>query len=372
MMDQSTADRAARHAAITLALTLPGDTVLYLLLPLHAATFGVSLPEVGVLLAANRLVRIAGYRFVARFYANQGPRAACTVAAVAAAIATFGYATLSGLWPLLIARLLWGLSFAAQNIANHALPTAAEGAARRSGRARAIVAAGPMLGLLGGAVISELYGPRAVFVVLGGAALLAPLAALRLPGTPEPYRQEPPRLSWPGAISTWSFIMGFTLDGLFIFGLSLLAAAAHPEGAAIAAGVAMALRYASEIVLSPTGGALAQRVGARRLLIILSLGSAAALAMLGASGPLLWVGVLASVVLRALIQPLPAPVVAEAFPGAGRVPAMARQATWRDIGAGAGPLVAGFLFALIPVAAIYVGAALLLAAASLWLIRRAD
>ena len=59
---------------------------------------------------------------------------------------------------------------------------------------------------------------------------------------------------------------------------------------------------------------------------------------------LLWVAVLAAVVLRALLQPLPAPVIAEAFPGAERVPALARQATWRDIGAGTGPLAAGVLF----------------------------
>ena len=61
---------------MTLSLALPGDTVLYLLLPIHAAAFGVSLPEVGLLLAANRLVRIAGYSWVANFYARKGPRAA--------------------------------------------------------------------------------------------------------------------------------------------------------------------------------------------------------------------------------------------------------------------------------------------------------
>jgi hypothetical protein len=51
----------ARNASFTLALTIPGDTLLYLLLPLNHAVFGVSLTEAGLLLAANRLVRIAGY-----------------------------------------------------------------------------------------------------------------------------------------------------------------------------------------------------------------------------------------------------------------------------------------------------------------------
>ena len=365
------ADDSARHAAMTLALALPADTVLYLLLPLHAATFGVSLPEVGVLLAANRLVRIAGNGWVAQFYARRGPRTACTLAAIAAAGTAFGYAMLSGLWLLLAMRLMWGLSFSALNIANHALPTSEPmGAARRAGRARAIVAAGPMIGLMGGALLSEVYGPRVVFAVLGCAALIAPLFALRLPCEPEAYRAEPARFSWPTPISTWSFSMGFVLDGLFIFGLSLLAAATVPHGAAVAAGAAMALRYLAEILLSPAGGALAQRHGARRLLILLSFACSLSLLLLGTGGFLLWVGVVTTVMLRALIQPLPAPVVAEAYPGAARVPALARQATWRDIGAGAGPLAAGLLFPVAPAAAIYVGAAALLAGSSLLLLRK--
>jgi hypothetical protein len=84
-MNAEDADRASRNAALTLTLALPGDTVLYLLLPLHAATFGITLPEAGLLLAANRIVRVFGYHWVAKFYAARGPRAAC-LAATAGAI----------------------------------------------------------------------------------------------------------------------------------------------------------------------------------------------------------------------------------------------------------------------------------------------
>src|SRR4030081_502914 len=106
MMNAQQADHAARHAALALTLALPGDTVLYLLLPLYAATFGVTLPEAGLLLAANRIVRIFGSGWVASFYANRVPRAACLLAAIGAVLSTFGYATLSGVWALLLARLL--------------------------------------------------------------------------------------------------------------------------------------------------------------------------------------------------------------------------------------------------------------------------
>jgi MFS family permease len=113
------ADRHARNASLTLAFAQPGDTLLYLLLPLHHEVFGVSLAEVGLLLAANRLVRIAGYGWVARYYAMQGPRAACLLAAAGSALATLGYAFSSGLIALILAPAFSNISMIV------ALPTAA-------------------------------------------------------------------------------------------------------------------------------------------------------------------------------------------------------------------------------------------------------
>ena len=360
------ADRNSRNASLTLAFAQPGDTLLYLLLPLHHVAFGVSLAEAGLLLAANRLVRIAGYGWVARFYAERGPRLACLLAASGSLLSTLGYATLSGVWGLLVARLLWGLSFAAMNIATQALATAEPtGAARRSGRMRAIIAAGPVSGLIVGAVVSQAAGPRAAFLVLSGAALLAFPFAIRLPapGEGRPELLQRPRFGLPSRLDTWSFIQGMTLDGLFVLGISVLAAAAVPDYAALAAGSALALRYIAEIVLGPAGGALAQRYGARPVLTLLSVCTAVGLAVIGAGA--LWIGAVLVVVLRGLIQPLPAPLVAMENPGRDRVPALARLATWRDLGAGAGPLLAGALLPLLPHWILYGAAALLLATSAM-------
>ncbi|MGD9804235.1 MAG: MFS transporter [Hyphomicrobiaceae bacterium] len=363
------ADRASLYAALTLALTLPGDTLLYLLLPIYAATFGVSLPEAGLLLAANRLVRIAGYGWVSRFYATHGARAACIVAAIGAILATFSYATLSGLWLLIVARLIWGLSFAAMNIANQALPTSIiEGSATRNGRSRAIIAMGPTVGLIGGAFLAQAYGPRCVFYVLLVVSLIAPFAAMRIPARRETAMKGGPRFERPGPLSLWSFAVGFTMDGLLIFGLGLLAAANYPKGAVIAAGLAMSLRYAVEIGFSPLGGYLAHAYGAKRMLVLTSLGSAAGLALLSTDGWMLWIAAVTAIVLRAIGQPLSAPVVAEAYPGPERVPALARQATWRDIGAGTGPLAAGILFQYASPLVIYGAGAVLLTITSLMLL----
>lgn len=360
------ADENSRHASLALAFAQPGDTLLYLLLPLHHDAFGVTLAEAGLLLAANRLVRIAGYGWVARFYAERGPRSACLLAAFGALLSTAGYGLLSGVWALLIARLSWGLSFAAMNIATQALATAElDGSARRSGRMRSMVAAGPFLGLVVGAALDQLAGPRLAFLALAGVALAAFPFAARLPrdGEGRPDRLPRPRFRMPSRLDTWSFIQGMTLDGLFVIGMSVLAAAALPSYAALAAGAALALRYIAEIGLGPFGGALAQRFGPRRVLTVLSVSTAVGLAVIGSGA--LWIGALLVVCMRGLIQPIPGPVVALENPGRNRVPALAALATWRDLGAGAGPILAGALLPLVPHPALYGAAALLLAASAI-------
>ncbi|MGE0259541.1 MAG: MFS transporter, partial [Alphaproteobacteria bacterium] len=239
------------------------------------------------------------------------------------------------------------------------------GAARRSGTMRSIIAAGPVSGLVAGAIVAQFAGPRAAFAVLAVAALLAFPFAARLPtgGEGRPERLPRPRFGLPSRLDTWSFVQGMTLDGLFVLGLSVLGAAALPGYAALAAGAALALRYVAEILLAPFGGGLAERYGPRLVLTVLSVVTALGLGVIGAGA--LWTGAVLVVVLRGLIQPIAAPVVALENPGRDRVPALARLATWRDLGAGAGPLLAGALLPLVAHPILYGGAAALLAVSAI-------
>jgi MFS family permease len=200
--------------------------------------------------------------------------------------------------------------------------------------------------------------------MLSAAALLAFLFAAQLPkgGEGRPERLQRPRFGIPSRLDTWSFIQGMTLDGLFVVGISILAASAMPGYAGLAAGGALALRYIAEIMLGPSGGALAERYGPRRVLTLLSISTAVGLAVIGAG--VLWVGAFLVVVLRGLIQPIPTPLVSIENPGRDRVPALARLATWRDLGAGAGPLLTGALLPIVSQKLLYGGAAVLLAASA--------
>ena len=337
------ANSASRRSATVLSLCLPSDVLLYLLLPMNAEAFGISLAEAGVLLAANRLVRIFGYSYVVRFYASRGDRAALMLAALVSAVCAFGNSCISGFWWLLILRLGWGLSYAALNLSTQALATSDPGgAARRSGTSRAIIAIGPMLALPLGALISLHFGPRLIFLILGFCSLAGLWIARGLPNVPHPMPSaRGRRFKAPDSIAMWSFIEGVALDGLFIFGLSLQAQSVLGGNAVFIAGVLLALRYASEMLLSPLGGRAAASFGAVRMLVVFSGLTTLALTAFGFHWLIIGAG--GVLILRALQLPLVTTLVAERNPGPGRVQALAGNAVWRDVGAGVGPLLAGVL-----------------------------
>ena len=135
-----------------LSLALLGDALIYIVLPVNADLFGVSLAWVGVLLAANRIVRTFSYGALAVLGERIGIRNLCILASVTAVVSTAMYGLFQGWAPLLAARILWGLSYGALLLV--ALGYAASDRAKtgtRVGVSRAIEQFGPLLALTGGA-----------------------------------------------------------------------------------------------------------------------------------------------------------------------------------------------------------------------------
>ncbi|WP_454253091.1 MFS transporter [Pseudomonas sp. Marseille-Q7302] len=352
MTSSRSVDQASRRAAIALAFCLPSDVLLYLVLPMYASVFGITLIEAGILLAANRVIRIVGYRYVVQLYARFGDRRSLVVAAAVAALCALGNANLSGFWALLGLRLAWGLSFATFNLSTQVLATAdPAGAARRTGTSRALIAIGPMLALSAGAWLTLQYGPRAVLLICSGLCLIGLLLALGLPSAGHQLPAPGRRLRWPDRIVTWSFIEGVTLDGLFIFGLSAFSQAVLGGDAVLVAGLLMALRYVSDMLLSPLGGRAADRYGAAPMLVACSTLTALSLTAFGFHWLILGAG--GVLILRALQIPLVVTLVATRHPGQARLPALASNAMWRDVGASVGPLLAGVLIPLVPSTLLY-------------------
>ena len=55
-----------------LSLSLFGDALLYVILPVHADAFGVSMAMVGFLLAVNRIIRTFAYGIIVQIAARIG------------------------------------------------------------------------------------------------------------------------------------------------------------------------------------------------------------------------------------------------------------------------------------------------------------
>ena len=92
--------------------SLFGDASLYTVLPTETAAAGVVLANVGLLLSANRFVRLVLNGPLGMLY-DRGPRRPLFLAAMfLGALSTALYALTHGLWPLLMVRMLWGLAWA--------------------------------------------------------------------------------------------------------------------------------------------------------------------------------------------------------------------------------------------------------------------
>jgi MFS transporter, DHA1 family, inner membrane transport protein len=251
------------------------------------------------------------------------------------------------------------------NLATQVLATAeAKGAAQRSGRSRALTALGPMLALPLGAASAFWLSPQLFFFVLAVIALAGLWVTQKLPQAPHdaPQVAQAPR-KLPNSLDTWSFVEGLVIDGLFIIGLSYLGRELLPGNPVLVAGFLLSSRYMAEILLGSAGGRLAEKYSAEGLLLLFS--ALASVALLGFGLGWLWPSALAILILRALMLPLPPPLVARRTPGAGRIQALATRSVWRDMGAGIGPVLAGMLLSRVPSAWLYGFAALLLTLAAL-------
>src|SRR6476619_395598 len=155
-------------AAACLGLVWLGDALIYVVLPLYPAAFGVEVTAVAILLSVNRVIRIIGYGWVSplarRFGANTLTAAACA----AGARSTLAYGLLSGFILLFIARLMWGGAYGVINLTNTAYAYGdGQRAGTRIGLNRAVSTLGPVLALgLGGFLVTQV-GPQYVFVIYG-------------------------------------------------------------------------------------------------------------------------------------------------------------------------------------------------------------
>ena len=346
-------------AAGALSTVALGDALIYVVLPVNAATFGVSLAWVGILLAANRLIRIVGYGPVASLTQRIGPRNIAIIATTTAVASTFMYWFFTGGPLLLGARILWGLSFAALSLAAYAYAVSHKArAGSRVGVSWSIRQIGPGFALIVGAWLAGIVGAREVFLILGFLSLPGILLAMALPK--EESRPPPEKTEWlpkPVAYDLFFFIVGFAVDGVFAMAITImLAKTISLEAAMLGGGLILSLRRFTEVFLSPFGGWLGDRYGTDRLLAFSTVCLAGGFAALGMG--YVYVGAVAVIVARAVIAAVGPAEVAYRTGGDRTLHRIAVMQSWRDFGAAVGPLMAGLLLDHVSVGWINGGVAL--------------
>ncbi len=341
-------------SAGVLSIVLMGDALIYVVLPINAETFGISLIWVGVLLSANRLIRIVTYGAIAHATTAYGIRIATIAACIGGATSTVMYWMFDGGWALLAARLLWGLSFAALTLTTLAYAIAdRDRAGSRVGLSRAIQQFGSVLALTGGAWLAGQMGPKAAFLFLGLASFAALPLALALPReTGKAPRAKTQWLPKPQLLDFLFFAVGFAIDGVFAMTITIiLADLVSYEAAMLGGGFVLSLRRIGDAVMAPLGGMIGDRFGTEISLFLSTF--LVALGLAGIALGSVYFGACAIIAGRAAIAALGPATVAKRNPPDQVMHRMATMQTWRDFGAALGPLLSGFLLNKIEIPVIY-------------------
>jgi MFS family permease len=179
--DKGSAWRVLLPIGFGTALSLMGDTALYAVLPTQAAAAGVSLASVGILLSANRWIRLflngpAGLAY------DRWPRRRLFVPALfCGALSTALYALTYGFWPLLAARLLWGLAWAGIWVGGNTMildVTTPADRGRWTGLYQLSFYLGSTLGFPTGGLLTDKLGYHRALWVAAGVSVLGALVAL--------------------------------------------------------------------------------------------------------------------------------------------------------------------------------------------------
>jgi len=354
---------------VGVALALFADLAMYVVLPTHTADAGILLVDVGLMLSANRLIRI----FLNGPYGmliERLPRRPVLLFSQCVGITAALLYVVSGFWPTLIGRFCWGIAWSGFWLAgNTAVLDVATSTNRGKlvGRFQMWSYAGYTGGALFGGLLTDLIGYHGAFTVFIGTGLLALLLwLLFLPETrPQTVSKSDTSQAEPVQpvraplvpVATAAGIMGLNwLIFLGIIGATLALIMRERIGDTLTLGLIViplttltgfvaAGKDLLSLLAAPVSGILSDRLGSRWTIIILALGAGiiALTAVAFSSGLPVVAGLLLGAVITSVLQTQGTALMGDYGGGNRQGRLLGVISTAGDIGAAAGPLLAFFL-----------------------------
>ncbi|EHB57472.1 MFS transporter [Paenibacillus lactis] len=347
---------------IVTALTLFGDSMLYIILPVYWKEAGLdALWQVGVLLSVNRLVRLPLNPLIGWLYHRMSLRTGLFMSVGLAALTTVGYGIFKGfvLWVAL--RAIWGIAWSLLRMGGYLTVIRYSDDTNRGrfmGTYNGLWRLGSLVGVLFGGLLVPMIGLSAVSILFGIMALIGlPLIAVSISKgkASGAHQLDSPR----GVRNTvWSLqVKKIVISGLMIsllhavFGATLtyLIDTSHPGGipwfgliigSTALGGVLTALRCAWEPFLARWFGRHTDGPRGRLPLFMVSLaGAAAGYALLPWRLPIgIWVGIVIFVMITSTaLGTIMDAMASDAAKNTSVITVMTAYSVSTDLGAAIGP-----------------------------------
>ena len=352
--------RTTVFTATATALSLLGDQALYALLPLYFQEIGLLPIQVGILLSANRWVRLLTNHLAERLVDRFPVNLMLVLSLALGALLSLAYAYISSFLVLLVARCLWGLcwSFIRHiSVMGVASSTEPQNLGQIMGFYNGISHIGSVLGIVLGGILFDLIGFSTTLALFCLFSLFAVPFAMRsgiqtssIITDPQQNNQSSTRYS---ALLCCGFCIGSVGPGLIMSTLGFILLSRYGTevalmgfvvGIATLNGLLLGCRWVLDTLGAPIYGALIDRTGIRVGAPLCFLVGLIVMLLLNLSENLAGLA-LGMIVFFMCGTALSTVVSAEASRQGAKV--FARYATAGDLGAAFGPVIGWGAYELI-------------------------
>ncbi|MCH2521317.1 MAG: MFS transporter [Dehalococcoidia bacterium] len=349
--------------SLAVAAALLGDAILYVVMPSQPELWGITIVQVGILLSANRIIRLLTNPLSSEIMRKYGVVKPFMGAMCSSVIVLVIYAYSKNFFVLLLGRLAWGACWSLLRLG--AQWTALEESKGQNlgfnlSYNASVIRIGAIGGALFGGILSDVIGVRNTLLIFGIATVLSLIAWIRQ--IPESYKVKPaavqssrqystilrnPRLLlvnmcslltgliWSGAVSG---TIGHYLRYRFGLEIEVLTVVV---GISTFTGIMLGVRSLAEVFIGPAGGYLSDQYGRVKALVITMVFAAGSIMLLSLN-----LGLLASAVVLivtfvsgVLVTMQLLALVGEMAEDMSRTETLSVYSTFQDFGSALGPFI---------------------------------